>query len=128
MCSVPSLEICCSNTQPWYTVYIPDWKNFVASKLYCHELLMWMQILRVLCLRLHDGVFLLSSKLASRSYCIIFNCASAVWLYSVEISDVRPAQVKLWAYRQELKLETMTFSEIYRCKKLWWPKLFWKET
>ena len=94
---------------------IPDWKNVVAKKykpwtmrfqgfmgirssakqiqssfdksLHCHEMLVQMQITRVLCWR-HTGVFFLSSKKAFRSYLMIFKCALAIWLHSltVEIS------------------------------------------
>ena len=59
------------------------------KSLHCHEMLVRMQIPRVLGLR-HALVFFLSSKNAFRSYLMIFKCALAIWLCSltVEISYV----------------------------------------
>ena len=101
-----------------FMMYIPDWKNVVAKNykpwtmrfqgfmgirslakqiqssfdksLHCHEMLVRMQIPRVLCLRHARCCLFLSSKNAFRSYIMIFKCALAIWLRSltVQISHV----------------------------------------
>ena len=57
--------------------------------LHCHEMLVRMQIPRVLSLR-HAVVFFLSFNNAFRSYLMIFKCALVIWLRSltVEISHM----------------------------------------
>ena len=60
------------------------------KSLHCHELLVRMQITRVLCIG-HAIVFLcLLRKLLFWYYLMIFKCALAIWLCSltVEVSDV----------------------------------------
>ena len=54
------------------------------KSLHCQEMLVRMQIPRVLCLR-HAVVFFffLSSKNAFSSYLMIFKCALAIWLRSL---------------------------------------------
>ena len=113
--------------------YIPDWKNVVAKKykpwtmrfqgftgiicslakqiqssfdksLHCHEILVWMQIPRVLCSR-HAVVFSVFFCLPRKPL------DSVLWFSSVTVSNMAtlfnckhlmcPAQVKLWAYRHE---------------------------
>ena len=87
------------------------------KSLHCHEMLVQMQIPRVLCWR-HTGVFFLSSKKAFRSYLMIFKCALAIWLHSltVEISYMSSTgEVVNFATKTRNHL---TFFKMHRCEKL----------
>ena len=58
------------------------------KSLHCHEMLVWMQIPRVLCLR-HAIVFSVSffpSKKAFRSCLMIFKCVLATWPHSLTVN------------------------------------------